>query len=222
MGPHWSPEEESHCAEAGVGLSRKGSHMNAQGLEVYGKVQQNFNIQVSCSQQLFLLLPFAQGSKMVSIAPFVLQGSATSPKCTLISVPMQPRGLSDTLSFPGPLPSFPTRAPLCPTGSTWQWCGLLKHQSWDLMFVKTCNNQPLLFCQLMALVKFFLWNPLHAVHVFSFSLLSPFMIRAPSPLQHPQSLSPPNHVSVLPTFHNMAFFLPLVLQFFLSVHRSTL
>ena len=136
-------------------MSRKGSHMNAQGLEVYGKVQQNFNIQVSCSQQLFLLLPFAQGSKMVSIAPFVLQGSATSPKCTLISVPMQPRGLSDTLSFPGPLPSFPTRAPLCPTGSTWQCCGLLKHQSWDLMFVKTCNNQPLLFCQLMALVKCF-------------------------------------------------------------------
>lgn len=62
---------------------------------------------------------------------------------------------------------------------------------------------------------------------FAFSLPSSFpfsplsVIRALSPLlQHGWFFFPPNHVSIPPTFHNGAFFLPLVVHFVLSVPRS--
>ena len=70
--------------------------------------------------------------------------------------------------------------------------------------------------QAMALRKYF---PCAFPFVlFSISLFS--MTRAPSPPQHLQSISPPNHISTLPTFHEMASSLSLVVQFLLSVLRS--
>ena len=51
-----------------------------------------------------------------------------------------------------------------------------------------------------------------------FLSLSSLHIRAPSPLQHPQFLSLPN-LSKTPTFHDVAIFHPLDVQFVLSVLR---
>ena len=47
-----------------------------------------------------------------------------------------------------------------------------------------------------------------------------FMSRAPSPLQHPQTVSPPDYVFILPTFLGVSSWLPPVVQFALSVLRS--
>ena len=46
----------SCCAVAGASLSQKVSHTNMQGLGVYGKMHQKASIQVSCPQQVSLLL----------------------------------------------------------------------------------------------------------------------------------------------------------------------
>ena len=51
----------------------------------------------------------------------------------------------------------------------------------------------------------------------SFSSLS--VTRTLSPLQHLQSISPLNHVSIPPTFHNGAPSLPRIVQFILSILR---
>lgn len=44
-------------------------------------------------------------------------------------------------------------------------------------------------------------------------------IRARSPPQYPQSMSPPSHISALPTFLSVASSLPLVMEFVLSILR---
>ena len=63
-----------------------------------------------------------------------------------------------------------------------------------------------------------LWESVLLVHSPVCSSLSPFSVtRAPSPLQYLRSISTANHISILPTFLSIDSFLPLVVQFVLSV-----
>lgn len=59
-----------------------------------------------------------------------------------------------------------------------------------------------------------------SLSLFLFSLTTLLITRPPSPLQHPQFFHPPNHLSAAPTFHDVAIFLPLGMQFVPAVLRS--
>lgn len=121
-------------------------------------------------------------------------------------------------SASGSLPSFSTGALQHPPDSTPARVWISKTSLWALL-IKTHNNQPHSFSQLVALGNYF------PCVIFMRSSLSSsfsplFVIRAPSPPRHPQAFSSPNHVFIHPTFHGVAFSLPLVVQFAPSTLRS--
>uniref|UniRef100_A0A8C0TDC5 WASH complex subunit 3 n=2 Tax=Canis lupus familiaris TaxID=9615 RepID=A0A8C0TDC5_CANLF len=63
-----------------------------------------------------------------------------------------------------------------------------------------------------------LWEVFLCVSLCTPHSLSPFsMTRTPPPLQHPGLISPPNHISALPIFLDVASSLPLAVHFVLSV-----
>ena len=133
------------------------------------------------------------------------KGNATFPRCSprkgepCLSV--HPRASSDWALCSGPLLSLSTGAPHCPRGSTPPTPWTLKLQSLSSTGCK--QSTPLIFLVNGFGEVFSLHNTLCTVlsRSLSFSLLS---CDQGSPLPHPQSFSPLNHVSAPPTFHNVS------------------
>lgn len=110
------------------------------------------------------------------------------------------------LPAPRPLPSFPTGATLTPP--------VMMHTSETSDFELCCLCK-LVVVSLSPFPSKWFWGRVFLlqspVHSLSFST-----IWAPSPPQHSQ-FSPPDQPSAPPIFHDMATFLPIDVQFVLSV-----
>ena len=117
----------------------------------------------------------------------------------------------------GSLPAFSLGAGQRPQGTSPSQA----HQSLKLQSFKPHWLQDFMKISPTHFPSQWLWGSILFLHspVFSFLSLSPFSVtRAPSPLQHPWSVSPPNHISTLPTCINVASFLPPVVS--LSILKS--
>lgn len=140
-----------------------------------------------------------------------------------LSLPVLPRGSSDCTVCPSPSPPsafLPHRNTAMPASlHTCHSVNFSNSSLWALLVVKTCESQPLSLSQSVALGKRF---PCAIACVFLSLLLSlpPPLTRATCLPQHPPSISPPNPVTLSPTFRDVASSLSLVVQFILSVLKS--